>query len=96
MFPGLEQIGTHPVLAHGRSLASLWPCAQPPQHPCLDLLGFTHTSHIPYPKPYSPAGLGIRLLLEVEAWVKVQRLTIVSSGHLHLCCAGPQHRGRGS
>lgn len=42
MVPGPEEIGTHSALAHGMSLASLWPCAQPPQCPYLDLLGFTH------------------------------------------------------
>lgn len=42
MFPGPEQIGTHPTLAHGMSLASLWLCAKPHQHPHLELRDFTH------------------------------------------------------
>lgn len=55
MFPGPEQTGTHPMLAHGRALASLWPCAQQPQHPCMDLLGFTHI-HVTSPAQ-SPSAL---------------------------------------
>lgn len=107
VFPGPEQMGTHPTLAHGMSVASLWPCAQPPPCPYLDLLDFTHVLVLEQVTSAAQSPSALQAADKpCQRWrweSKCRGCQLLAVGHLHPCWAGstvllahPQHRGRGS
>lgn len=83
VFPGPEQMGTHPTLARGMSVAS---SGRVPNHPhVLIWISLTspctcvRASHVRCPEPFSAAGQG-QTLPEVEVGVRVQRLPAAGRG----------------